>query len=127
MNWGPYNVHDPSIMYDGGYFYSYSTDVAYRQQLLRTGAQIRKSRNLIDWEFIGWAFNGTPSQAANYINQNGGTPFESVWAPYIMKSGNEYRLYYSSSSTTPKLSAIGLAVSSKPDGPWVEKRPGSYL
>jgi arabinan endo-1,5-alpha-L-arabinosidase len=38
-----------------------------------------------------------------------------------MKANNEYRLYYSLSSPTPKLSAIGLATSTKIDGPWIER------
>lgn len=120
-NWGPYNVHDPSVLKDGDYFYSYSTDAMYGLAMLRSGIQIRRSKDLIDWEFVGWAFNGLPSKAVNYINQNGGTPFDGVWAPYIMKTNNEYRLYYSVSSPTPKLSAIGLATSTKIDGPWNER------
>ncbi|KAA5541247.1 arabinan endo-1,5-alpha-L-arabinosidase [Adhaeribacter rhizoryzae] len=118
--WGPYNVHDPAIIKSGEYFYCYSTDAAFGITV-RPGIQVRKSKDLIQWEFVGWAFPDLPPQAANYIKQNGGTPFASLWAPYVIKVNNEYRLYYSLSSATPKLSAIGLATASSPAGPWTEK------
>ncbi|MEZ4852173.1 MAG: family 43 glycosylhydrolase [Bacteroidia bacterium] len=58
---------------------------------------------------------------SNFIRQNGGEPFDGLWAPYIMKVGSEYRLYYSLSSPTPRLSVIGLATASDPSGPFREK------
>ncbi|GET26370.1 arabinan endo-1,5-alpha-L-arabinosidase [Prolixibacter sp. NT017] len=119
-DWGPYNLHDPSIMYTGDYYYCYSTDVAYGQDIQRSSIMVRRSKDLVDWEYQGWAVNGLPSQAVQYIKDSGGTPFDGVWAPYIMKVGNQYRLYYSLSSPTPKLSAIGLLTSTSPDGPWTE-------
>lgn len=118
--WGPYNTHDPSIVKANGYYYSYSTDAAYGITVF-PGIQIRKSKDLVDWKFVGFAFNGLPYKGREFITQRGGTPFESLWAPYIMKIGGEYRLYYSLSSPTPRLSVIGLATSSSPEGPWVEK------
>jgi arabinan endo-1,5-alpha-L-arabinosidase len=120
QDWGPYNLHDPSIMYTGDYYYCYSTDVAYGQDIQRSSIMVRRSKDLVDWEYQGWAVNGLPSQAVQYIQDNGGKPFDGVWAPYIMKVGNQYRLYYSLSSPTPKLSAIGLLTGSSPDGPWTE-------
>lgn len=119
--WGPYNVHDPSVFKDGDWFYSYSTDVAYGQPLSRVGIQIRRSRDLVRWEFAGWAMNGRPSQALSYIRNNGVEPFDNIWAPYIIKIGSEYRLYYSLSSERHKLSATGLLVSDSPTGPFTER------
>ncbi|GAB3525812.1 arabinan endo-1,5-alpha-L-arabinosidase [Pontibacter brevis] len=118
--WGPYNTHDPSIIKAGEYYYSYSTDAAYGIEA-PAGIQVRRSKDLIDWQFVGLAFDGLPKKGREFITQRGGTPFNSLWAPYIMKVGNEYRLYYSLSSPTPRLSVIGLATSSSPEGPWVER------
>lgn len=118
--WGPYNVHDPSIIKDGEYFYCYNTDVAYGTDV-RPGIQIRKSKDLVEWEFVGWVFNGLPTKGKNFITSNGGEPFNGLWAPYIMKVGDKFRLYYSLSSPTPRLSVIGLATSDSPAGPWVEQ------
>lgn len=118
--WGVYNVHDPSIIKDGDTYYCYNTDVAYGTDV-RPGIQIRKSKDLVEWEFVGWVFNGLPSKGRNFIVSNGGEPFNGLWAPYVMKAGNEFRLYYSLSSPTPRLSVIGLATATSPAGPWVEK------
>lgn len=117
--WGPYNVHDPSIIKDGDYFYSYSTDVAFGASV-RPGIQIRKSKDLVEWEFVGWVFNGFPTKGKQFINNNGGQTMDNIWAPYVMKVGNEFRLYYSLSSPTPRLSVIGLASANAPTGPWKE-------
>ncbi|SDM31376.1 arabinan endo-1,5-alpha-L-arabinosidase [Catalinimonas alkaloidigena] len=119
--WGPYNVHDPSILDDGEYFYCYSTDASFGNTSERFGLQIRRSKDLIEWQFVGWAWNGLPPQGANYIRGQGTEPFQSLWAPYILKVGSEYRLYYSLSSEVHKLSAIGLLTATSPEGPWTER------
>lgn len=120
FKWGPYNTHDPSILKVGQYFYSYSTDAAYGTTA-PAGIQVRKSKDLVNWQFVGQAFDGLPKKGSDFIKQRGSTPFNSLWAPYIMQVGNEYRLYYSLSSPAPRLSVIGLATASSPEGPWVEK------
>jgi arabinan endo-1,5-alpha-L-arabinosidase len=120
LQWGPYNVHDPSVIKSGEYFYSYSTDAAYGTSV-RPGLQIRKSKDLVEWSYVGWVFNGLPAQGSGFITQGGGTPFQSLWAPYVLKVGNEFRLYYSLSCSLPRLSVIGLATSASPEGPWTEQ------
>jgi arabinan endo-1,5-alpha-L-arabinosidase len=120
LQWGPHNVHDPAIQKFGEWYYCYSTDVAFGADV-RPGIQIRKSKDLVQWYFVGWAFNGLPTQGAQFIQSKGTAPFNSLWAPYVLKVGNQYRLYYSLSSSAPRLSVIGLATSSNPDGPWTEQ------
>lgn len=119
--WGSHNVHDPCVIKEGEYYYCYNTDVAYGASV-RPGIQIRRSKDLIDWQFYGWVFSAIPNQAATYIQQQGGVPNKGLWAPYVLKVGNEFRLYYSLSSTPkPRLSTIGLATAPTPVGPWTEK------
>jgi arabinan endo-1,5-alpha-L-arabinosidase len=118
--WGPYNVHDPSVIKEGEYFYSYSTDVAFGASV-KPGLQIRKSKDLVEWTFVGWVFPVLPSKGANFIRSNGGEPFNGLWAPYVIKVGSTFRLYYSLSSPKPRLSVIGLATSTSPIGPWTEE------
>ncbi len=120
QKWASYNVHDPSILKIGDYYYCYSTDVGYGIDV-RSGIQIRKSKDLVEWQFIGWVFNSLPAMGSAYITQAGGKPFNSLWAPYIMKAGAGYRLYYSLSSAVSRLSVIGLATATSPEGPWIEK------
>ena len=118
--WGPYNVHDPSIKKINGEYYCYSTDVAFGATP-PAGIQVRKSADLVQWQFVGWAFNGIPTVASQYITSAGGTPNAGLWAPYIIAVGSELRLYYCLSSSTCKLSAIGLATATNPEGPWTQK------
>jgi len=118
--WGSYNVHDPSIKKFGDYYYCYCTDVGYGITV-RSGIQIRKSKDLVQWTFVGWVFSKLPAKGSAFITQMGGTPYDALWAPYVMKVGNEYRLYYSLSSAVSRLSVIGLATASTPTGPWMEQ------
>lgn len=118
--WGPYNVHDPSIKKFGNTYYCYSTDVAYGITV-PAGIQVRTSPDLVQWQFTGWAFPSIPPMGAAYITANGGVPNDALWAPYIIQVGSEYRLYYSLASATPKLSVIGLETSASPAGPWQER------
>ncbi|GAB3635929.1 arabinan endo-1,5-alpha-L-arabinosidase [Hymenobacter arcticus] len=122
--WGPYNVHDPAVVKaDDGYYYMYSTDVGYgiSDAVLTPGLQVRRSKDLVQWEFVGWALKGLPAMGVAYITQRGATPNKLLWAPYVLKVGSEYRLYYSLASNAFKVSAIGLATSASPTGPWTEK------
>ena len=118
--WGPYNLHDPSIIKAGEWFYCYSTDVAYGFAP-RPGIMVRRSRDLVDWQYVGWALSGLPQMGVKYIKDNGGTPVKGLWAPFIMKAGNEFRLYYSLAPTSGRTSCIGLLTANSPEGPWVEK------
>lgn len=118
--WGVYNVHDPSVIKSGDTYYCFNTDVGFGIEV-RPGIQIRKSKDLIEWEFVGWVFNSLPEKGSQFIRLNGDNPFNSLWAPCVIKTNNEYRLYYSLSSNTPRLSVIGLAKASSPLGPWTEK------
>ncbi len=118
--WSVYNVHDPSVLKDGDWYYMYSTDVGYGIDV-RSGIQVRKSKDLVEWQFVGWVFDNLPAMASNFIKSNGGTPNNSLWAPYIMKVGSEYRLYFSLASNAARVSCIGLATASSPTGPWTEK------
>jgi arabinan endo-1,5-alpha-L-arabinosidase len=118
--WGSYNVHDPSIKKFGDYYYCYSTDVGYGTDV-PAGIQIRKSKDLVQWTFVGWVFNSLPAKGKAFIQSHNVEPLNALWAPYVMKVGSEYRLYYSLSSSAPRLSVIGLATATNPEGPWTEK------
>jgi arabinan endo-1,5-alpha-L-arabinosidase len=121
--WGIYNVHDPSVYKSGDWFYMYSTDVSMGGGT-PSGGHKRRSQNLIDWEFLGTAFNGVPQSAKDFfLIHNPNYTDAGIWAPYLMKAGDEYRLYYSApgSITNQNLGFIGYATSNSAEGPWEDK------
>lgn len=110
--WNTHFSHDPSIFKDesSGNYYVYSTDVG---RLPKWGIQIRCSKDLINFKFLGWALaDKIPDEVKEWTNCRG------LWAPDIIKVGNEYRLYYAASTFGSQNSVIGLAVSNSPEGPF---------
>ncbi len=129
-SWGTYNVHDPSCIKAGDWYYMYSTDAILhdkpsraRELGIKTGyIQVRRSRDLVNWEFMGWAFDAIPDEARQWVqSHNKGRGASNIWAPYIIKAGDKYRLYYSVSAFGRPTSYIGLAESDSPSGPWMLK------
>jgi arabinan endo-1,5-alpha-L-arabinosidase len=119
--WGPYNLHDPSILQFNSKYYIYSTDVMYGA-LKRSGIMFRSSSDLVHWDFKGWIFDGVPAEAKQYVSTtSGGRVPENVWAPCITKVNNELRLYYSVSLPGQKISCIGMATAGSPEGPWTDR------
>jgi len=102
-----YMVHDPAVYEDPvtGKFYLYCT-----------GAQGMVSEDLEHWENLGTIVNYVPEDAKDW------TKSDAIWAPDIVKVGDEYRLYCSNSSWGVQQSAIFLATSDKPEGPFTPKQ-----
>ncbi|MDU8956820.1 MAG: family 43 glycosylhydrolase, partial [Bacteroides sp.] len=128
--WGTYNVHDPSCRKLGDYYYMYSTDAIFgenRKEAREKGVplgfiQMRRSKDLVHWEFLGWAFPEIPEEAVQWVQSHaGGQGATNIWAPYIIPYKDKYRLYYCVSAFGRKTSYIGLAESTSPEGPWTQK------
>ena len=127
--WGTYNVHDPSCRKLGDYYYMYSTDAIFgenRKEAEEKGValgyiQMRRSKDLVHWEFLGWAFPEIPEEAVRWVKSHaGGQGATNIWAPYILPYKDKYRLYYCVSAFGRKTSYIGLAESASPEGPWTQ-------
>jgi arabinan endo-1,5-alpha-L-arabinosidase len=69
------------------------------------------STNLVHWDYVGDAFPTKP----DWIPATGG-----IWAPEITWFDGQYRLYYGAPETIGGPSAIGVATSDSPTGPWVD-------
>lgn len=75
QSWGTYNVHDPSCRKMGEYYYMYSTDAIFREnrkEAKEKGVplgfiQMRRSKDLVNWEFLGWAFPEIPQEAVEWV------------------------------------------------------------
>ena len=121
--WTIYNVHDPSVNKDGEWYYMYSTDVSMGGGT-PYGGHKRRSGNLIDWEFLGTAFDGITDSAREYfLTYNPDYEDGGIWAPYLHKAENEFRLYYSAPGglVHQNLGYIGYATSESAEGPWEDK------
>jgi arabinan endo-1,5-alpha-L-arabinosidase len=72
-----------------------------------------RSLDLVNWTYMGDAFSAKPS----WVASNAG-----LWAPEVVFLNNQYYLYYTASDTALPGggSAIGVATSSSPLGPWVD-------
>lgn len=101
---GLWMTHDPAIYRDpeSGNYYIYST-----------GALCRRSADLLHWENLGKVVSAPPEESVSWTNSH------DIWAPDIVKVGSEYRLYCSNSSWGVRQSCIFLAVSDKPEGPFL--------
>ena len=110
-NCGEFGVHDPSIIKDGGKYYTLSTHGFY---------QFRVSNDLVHWKDEGKSCFNSKSikrelkEGIVYCHvlvpssRKDGSPF---WAPDIIKFKGKYHLYYAISSFGSTQSYIGLAES----------------
>lgn len=71
-----------------------------------------RSVDLVNWTYIGDVFQTLPSWIGN-VNIN-------LWAAAIKYFNNRYYLYYTAPNTAIPGSAIGVATSDSPAGPWTD-------
>lgn len=98
---------DPSIIKaKDGYYYAYGTEDVWKKGGKPKLIPIIRSKNLIDWKYIGDAFKKRPGW------DKGG----SLWAPDIHYFNGKYYLYYAAGGLPDE--GIGVAESDKPYGPF---------
>lgn len=121
--WGYAQEHDGEIVKDeeSGYYYIYSTDTSPGNKTqpgasLRPAIQIRRSKDIIHWEFYGWVWDAVPNEAELWTGTD-----SMLWAPSVGYFGGKWHLYYSVSSLGQRQSFIGVATSDSPAGPWVDE------
>ncbi|WP_249667329.1 arabinan endo-1,5-alpha-L-arabinosidase [Cellulomonas fengjieae] len=113
--WGGRHAHDPTaVRDDDGTYWLFSTD-AWADGPVRAGVQVRRSKDLVTWDFHGWALDGVPADGATWSGAAG------LWAPDVVRVGDEWRMYWSASTFGSRTSAIGLAVAPHPTGPWADR------
>ena len=95
------SVPDPTIIKaNDGYFYLYGTEDTRNMPIYR-------SRNLIDWMFVGTAFSeATRPRTVNpyvaYKNSSGNTVSAMMWAPDINYINGQYVLCLLYTSPSPR-------------------------
>lgn len=110
---------DPSIIHaqDGAWYIYCTTDPLNGQDRNASGGfnfhliPILKSFDLVNWVYQGDVFGSRPG----WVKSDAG-----LWAPDIRFFNGQYYLYYAASDTNAGGSAIGVATSSSPTGPWVD-------
>jgi arabinan endo-1,5-alpha-L-arabinosidase len=115
---------DPSIIYaqvpGDNYWYAYCTTDPLNDADRQPNGDLNfhlipmlRSYDLATWTYMGDAFASKPG----WVDPNAG-----LWAPDIRFFNGQYYLYYTASDTTLPGggSAIGVATSASPLGPWVD-------
>lgn len=70
-----------------------------------------RSLDLVNWAYVGNAFAERPDWVADDAG---------LWAPEVTYANGQYYLYYTAPDTNAGGSAIGVATSSGPTGPWTD-------
>src|SRR3954452_24531448 len=112
---------DPSVLHPRGtdrHWYLYCTsDALTATELGPDGKPLIhniptfRSIDLVHWRYVGDAFTTKPS----WVKSDAG-----MWAPDVVFHGGRYLMYYAASDTSLPGggSAVGVATSSSPTGPW---------
>ena len=103
------NAPDPTVIRaKDGTFYAYST-------MQRGNVPIYKSKDMVNWEFIGGAFRR--GEVPKFV------PKANIWAPDINLIEGKYVLYFSMSTWGGEWEAgIGRAVADTPEGPFTDAK-----
>ncbi|KUP25705.1 arabinan endo-1,5-alpha-L-arabinosidase [Paenibacillus sp. DMB5] len=112
--WGAHNAHDPGIIKTPDGYYIFSTDVRVGGEPV-PGVMVRKSADLIHWEWVHYALPGIPEIAAEWARAT------NLWAPDVVLHNGKYRMYYSASSFGSRQSLIGLQTADSIEGPWTDE------
>jgi len=114
FKWNLANVHDPSVVLaDDGYYYMYQTDASYGNAHVGEGQArghfyCRRSKDLVNWEFMGPTMHGVPTWMKAKLNEirkamglgTSTTDFRNqnqfgYWAPCVRRISKDlYRIYY---------------------------------
>lgn len=111
-------THDPTIIRQGRYFYSFSTGDPRNPTYL----PIKRSTDLLHWEPVGTVFSAPP----DWVSRELGFVPRDLWAPDITFFDGLYHLYYAGSSFGTNNSVIGLATTptldpASPDYRWDDR------
>ena len=112
VKFGNASVHDPSVLYDedSGTYYIYGSHM-----------QAAKSKDLQDWKLFSKLDKCTlqPDYAVEFKEALTFAEAGTFWAPDVIRlSDGRYYMYYCCCEGSKPLSALGVAVSDSPEGPF---------
>ncbi|MDQ3927806.1 MAG: glycoside hydrolase family 43 protein [Chloroflexota bacterium] len=104
---------DPGITNVDGVYYAYATNSGNKN------VQVAKSTDLVHWEMLRDALPGISKWAK--------LQFGNVWAPEVMKIGEQYVMYYTARDKASNVQCIGVATSATPEGPFQDPRTEPFV
>ena len=106
---------DPSVLRVGSTYYAYATYHVWGTGPSRPLIPVVRSENLVDWEFVGPAFERKPDW-----REGDGL---GLWAPSAGRLAGRYVLYYSFARFGDPKPGIGAATAGSPSGPFEDRGP----
>lgn len=112
------DIGDPYVLKDGDTYYMYATSIPH------LGFMVWESKNLVDWEEAGIAYD--------HREQNEQWAINDFWAPEVIEKDGTYYMSYSARNQSDSL-RIAIAASDSPTGPFIDANPdiieeeGSYI
>lgn len=101
----PGDFADPSVIRVGDTYYATGTSSEWAPHF-----PIFQSKDLANWQQIGYVFNQTPSWAAS-----------SFWAPELFYYNETFYVYYVAKRKSDKISCIGVGTSKNPAEGFTDK------
>jgi arabinan endo-1,5-alpha-L-arabinosidase len=110
------DVHDPTMIRAGSYYYVYSTGGPI---------QMRRSSDLCNWQYLGRVLPAIPQWVKDKI-RDGSEVVTDLWAPDIIYHNGKYYLNYSASLWGRNISTIALLSNttlnpSNPNYQWIDE------
>jgi arabinan endo-1,5-alpha-L-arabinosidase len=99
---------DPDVLKVGEWYYAYATNQIEDGRRV----QVARSRNLVEWEFLGEGLAQLPEWSTE--------EFGYTWAPDVALIGQQYVMYYTTRFVIKEggVQCIGVATAEKPEGPF---------
>lgn len=101
------NIGDPFVLNDGENYYMYATSFDV------DGFKVWKSEDLANWECLGVGLDLSDSWAC-----------QDYWAPEVIYHRGKYIMHYTARRKSDESLRIGVAVSDRPEGPFVDVYQG---
>ena len=107
------SVHDPVILQENGTYYMYSTGI------IGHGVELRTSTDMVSWNYVSsFATQHDDELKTSEVMAATGNGMTNIWAPDVVKVGDEYWMFYSCSASGSRNSCIALAKASNAQGPF---------
>lgn len=105
-----FDFPDPSVLPANGAYWAYATRTAWEPRGHVFG--VLRSTDLVHWRKVGDALSSPPRWTGGHW-----------WAPSVLEVGGQFLLYYSAQERGHGDHCIGLAVSGRPQGPFLDRGP----